>query len=97
MANKAQHHYDENYNRDNQTPYSAPDSQNKWIWVVLATLIALALVVWAMSAGGPTTSTSMPSTSTEQTVKPPAVPAAPASDTAPAAQPIDPAKPAANQ
>ncbi|MEP6828303.1 MAG: hypothetical protein ABJA10_09545 [Aestuariivirga sp.] len=105
MANKAQHPYDESYEKkDYQPSYSGTDGQNRWIWGVLAGVLVLALVAWAMTTGGPSTTSTAPaaSTSTEQGAVPKAIPAAPSNDAtgaAPAdpAQPADPTKPATSQ
>jgi hypothetical protein len=82
MANKAQHHYDENYQKDYQPSYDGADNQSRWIWGILAGVVVLALVAWSMMSGGSSTNSTAPtaSTTTEQSAAPKAIPAAPSND-----------------
>jgi hypothetical protein len=85
MAQKAQHHFEDDYHMN---AVGTSSNQSGWIWAGLAAIAILGLAVWFLSATSPTTSTvtSTPP-QTEQIAPPAEAPAptpAPAPDAAPA-------------
>ncbi len=84
MAQKAEHHYD----RDFYDTYNRSANSNKWVWVALTALAALALIVWVATTGDVSVGSA-----------PAANSSAPAEQTAPApdANAAQPAPPATNQ